>query len=591
MGVGLATAADWSAGTGGGDSAESAAVASLGSLSFSVWRGAWGDGGSSRAAAASAGVALSSYLSRPEDENDSVEGSDDECGGGGVTPGGGRANDGNWGGAAATSSRLGLPPEPLSATDKSAAIEGGVRVSTVASAAAAGARLAAPPSALRLTDTTTGDDVSDSIIFPGAQWRSPVTGFVWAGSALVFATGSGTVWYVTPLGRARALAHLDAPNARDVAPLLALPDRLVFGATSLRTGRTQLRSRALSMLEPLVAAALDHAAVRPRPPRSLVGLIDTGVGSGFTRRETTPHAVVAALAASLQTSLILPPVTATTPSATVLPHPPHTRVTGQAAISALALRALTLDYTFVRGLVARYAGATSRHVFGGGAAVAAGASSSSTVDPHAGGTPAEWGVSRALIGALEEASLFDLASYAASGPPEGVAGLRTGTLDDVDARAAAFCNEWGFPAKAVVPSTWKASLAVTRGRWAESLWALISTDARLVAAVRSVSAVSYGGGPRDAEHDTHAVFTLPDPSSPLAARCRALGSLAKDAGESLVAALAFDIAGDHAAALHVWVTSPPSTGARGDDAALAAFANSHRDKRAFSGEKGSWRGV
>lgn len=195
-------------------------------------------------------------------------------------------------------------------------MQGGLVVNTVASAAAAAARQTNALPFARLSDTTPTDDCSEEVV-DGTPWRSALTSHVWAGSALLFSTASGEVWYLTPLGRARRVCVLESPVRRGgegrvcrrissprhllllqrfshAAPLLvaALPGHLVLAARHAAEGTTQVRRgqqappflinpsgarhphhpwsvqivhRAFSPLEPLLCAALDHAVTRPKP--------------------------------------------------------------------------------------------------------------------------------------------------------------------------------------------------------------------------------------------------------------------------------------------------------------------------------------
>ena len=70
-----------------------------------------------------------------------------------------------------------------------------------------------------------------------------VASHVWAGSALLFTTTAGDVYYMTPLGRARRVCALpadaglggEAGGGGGAALVLAAPDRLVFAQSHART--------------------------------------------------------------------------------------------------------------------------------------------------------------------------------------------------------------------------------------------------------------------------------------------------------------------------------------------------------------------
>jgi len=445
---------------------------------------------------------------------------------------------------------FGLPPHGMGPADGSATFVGGIQAVSIASAAASAERMTSPLPATRLSDTIPHDDASDEVVC-ATRWTSPIVSHAWVGSALAITTGSGEVWYVTPLGRARRAAALE-PWMRDATLIAVLPDRLLFAASHVGTGRLQVRTRAFSPLEPLVAATLDHSITRPRPLLATLGAAGHAAGQA---NEPVAHPIVAALSHTLSMSLLVyrpgdgkgKEGKGTTASLVSL--------TGQAAIAGLGLAALARDYSFVRDAVVRYSHPL-RDVEGGRG--------------KRDGPGSGWGVTRTVVAALEERGLLDLAFYATQGNPRGADRAKAGApgggaasssaaaggaeVEEAHAAWAPWLDESGQRKRgATLPWHWRASLGLKRGRFDHAVWSLAGEDPALASALVLLSKGASGGGSgldALAEYDP-ATVRLPSPHSPLAARFRVLGRVLASAGHLRGALLCFDIAGDYSAALAV----------------------------------------
>lgn len=474
-----------------------------------------------------------------------------------------------------SSPQFGVPTAGVAPSDSSASYSGGILTNTVAGAAASAARLINPLPASRLTDTVAQDDIPDELLSQ-VGWRSPVVSHAWAGSALLFTTGTGEVWYMTPTGRVRRVASLEQWQ-RDAVLVAATPDRLVYASSHWRSGRVQVRSRAISPLEPLLASALDHSVTRPKPLMSLLG-----VTSPRTLPEAPPHPVVAALAHTLSLAIVVygqVDVSAALkqPSSSVRGKDSKSTaapvkvmyLTGQTAVAGAALAALARDYSHVRDLVARYA--HPKRIGGGGAS----AHVAFKEDVHS-----SFGVTRAVVACLEERGLLDLASYCAQGHPHGadkgkdqyeatggghhhdsrgVDGDEDVGDNDLSASAKQWLDETGYRRKAsIIPWSWRASLAIKRGRIDHAVWALCGEDPSLASTIVELTKHRAGSGAGlEADVDT-SHLRLPSPASPVAARLRVLGRVCANVGNFRASLLCFDIAGDHAGAFWTLVLASAS---------------------------------
>jgi hypothetical protein len=535
---------------------------------------------------------------------------------------------------------FGPPVSGLAPVDGSGSRSGGFLTGTASAAAAGASRLTSPLPASRLTDTLAQDDISDEVL-SGIPWRTTVTSHCWAGPALMLTTSSGEVFYMTPTGRLRRSCAL-LPDAKDSVLVAALPDRLVFAGSHWQTGRILIKSRAFSPLEPLLASTLDAAMTRPKPDYNLLAEhasidLNEQSSSSFAIRNSfgqpPPHPIVSALASTLTVGLAInsPAVpsqsslagdkssrksTSTLSSSSSSGNSTKVKtvyLTGSAAVSGAALAALARDYSFARDLVTRYA--HPKRVAGG--------SGTSAVlfkeDVHS-----AWGVSRVVIASLEERGLLDLAFFAAQGDPRcedkgedpysaavlknsnapgGSGGAFSSHADgDEDDEAGdnalsegarRWLDETGNRRKAFsVPWSWRASLALKRGRFDQALLSLLSEDPSLASAIsalvraKNLTATALllskneakrvqlerreklsSGGEIDDDNGTYLDSTdaipdvdlngvkLPSPSSPFASRLKVLGEFCVNAGNIRAAVLCFDLAGDHAAAFRALAVS------------------------------------
>ena len=516
------------------------------------------------------------------------------------------------------------PVSGLAPVDSGGSRCGGFLTGTASAAAAGAARLTSPLPASRLTDTVSQDDISDEVL-TGIPWRTTVTSHCWAGPALLITTSSGDVFYMTPTGRLRRVCAL-LPDAKDSVLIAALSDRLVFAGSHWQSGRILIKSRAFSPLEPLLTSTLDFAMTRPKPDYKLIAehaSVDLSKlsASSFAVRSSfgqpPPHPIVSALASTLTVGLAVysSAATSTTRLRSNSGSSPTSFVktiylTGSAAVSGAALSALARDYSFSRDLVSRYA--HSKRISGGGGSSAV----TFKEDSHS-----AWGVTRVVIASLEERGLLDLAFFAAQGDPRcedkgddpycasilkyangstGSGGMSSsGGVggDDEDETgdntlsdgAKRWLDETGNRRRAFnIPWSWRASIALKRGRFDQALLSLLSEDPSLASAVgvlaraKNITATALMLSKSEVkrvllerrEKESSGVevdeasgayldnfeaipdvdlnsIKLPSPFSPFASRLRVLGKFCYDAGNIRAAVLCFDLAGDHAAAFKV----------------------------------------
>ena len=483
----------------------------------------------------------------------------------------GSASNSNSGGGAKPSSPTATvrhrPPLPHSSIpgesplDGSASMQGGVVVSTVAAMGASAARLTVPLPATRASDSQPHDDVSDDVLLQ-LPFRTPIVSHTWAGSAILLTTGSSEVYYVTPLGRARRLCALEIWQ-RDAALVTATGSSLVYATTNPGGGRTQVRYRPFSPLEPLLCATLDHAAVRP-----VLSADDAGAAA--------LHPVVSALSAYLPPVSIalygrLPPqlqqqmqgaskdalsgkkgakgadkgqplpVTVVTLAATSTASVASSSSSSAVALAgAHLMSSLARDYCFVRDCVVRYAhphrgsvAASSAFPSAGDPAALLPAQQSSLLRESSG---SEWGVTRTAVASLAEAGLLDLAFYAAQGapdaqeagtghpfgiPPGGIrhtsgGGGGGGGEDEEEGggpsgphgkEAAGWYNEVGALRRAAAfPWYWRAELALARGRPDQALWCLLGEEPALAAAVLAITKATAAQTDEEEDHDPAAAI-------------------------------------------------------------------------------------
>jgi hypothetical protein len=321
-----------------------------------------------------------------------------------------------------------------------------------------------------------------------------------------------------------------------------------------QTGRVQVRTRALFPTEALVSAALDHASVRPPPDVGLLGG-SGGSGGGVGGGCPPPHPVLAALAHTLSACVTLYPPRGVAGGA----DPTVVCVTGQGAVPALALASLARDYAFVRDAVVRAAHPAPACTSVGADAPAALAAAAAAADA----LPRAAGVTRALVGSLENAGLLDLAFFAAAGLPEGCApgggGGGGGGAEEEDgdgvgggSRGVNFLDEFGHRARLLcAPFHWRASLACARGQYRQALWALLAEVPSLAGGVlEAVEGAAAGGGGDGAPSDDVAL-PLPHPASLLSTRCGLLARAAERGGDVRTALLALDVGGDYSGALQL----------------------------------------
>jgi hypothetical protein len=468
------------------------------------------------------------------------------------------------------STTFGLPVNGLSPVDASATFQGGVLINTVASAAALGARLISPAPATRISDTIPSEDVSEEAIAQ-FHWQSPIVSHLWVGSAVLFTTTSGDVWYVTPTGRAVRVASLEG-CMRDAVLITALPDRLVFACTA-KSGRIQIRYRAFSPLEPLVVSAIDMARVRPR---ARVSLKAAALHSQLFGRDM--HKVIEKLYPFLSASIAVYTATPSTAGASKGGNLQLVHGSGETAVSLLTLAAVARDYNFVKNMVARYATPSATH---------------------------DGRSSRVLVAALQQAGLLDLAFYSAHGYayPDAKPRDTTGQPPHVHAHAEGvevddsllpWLASTGFPFQiASIPSQWRAELGLLRDRTDQSIVALCAEDPHLAGVVsqllRKVQDV-------DTSH-----VKLPTPFSPAAVRLRALGASLLMGGNFRAALLCFDLAGDYSSTYLTSVVASTIAAVRGMDGgglarfeidgALAAIADAAADRYPGLGALASLRRV
>lgn len=487
---------------------------------------------------------------------------------------------------AAASPGYGLIPATAPPNSLDATYQVGFHESGALSAAASAWKLSSAPSASRYTELSASEHVSEQVVSP-MPWRVPITGYLWVGSALLFSTGNA-IWSVTPLGRVFKVCALDQDTV-DAVPILTMHDRLVFASTGWKVPKVLIKTRIFSPLEPLVTATLDHAALRPRlSPGLLVygkeyrdkaleeydpvlkALLNTMLTtlvfyeskrgqSGSLTSDASPLSICSSsklLSSKLESLLNLSDA----------PYTPYVTVLcDEAAITGAVLGSLMNDFVYVQDLVIRYAH-PNRYFPQNPPNL----STSGVVSPPADrmkdrdGPTSHFGITPAVLTALEERGLFDLAQYLVSGnvsgankDPSGNTTTRYSQIAELpEGLLPGALTDTGQPRSSVsLPWEQQVNLALRRGRFSEAIWLCVAQDPTLFSAVVAVSNKPMDPTEEDdSEHDAVGDLfqaPLPPATAKISSLLKMTASVAVRAGAFREALFAYDVAGDHVAYMQV----------------------------------------